>query len=107
MWTKFWDMHSGGGAKEKLEEIYIEAPEEEAKIIFYNRFGHRADRVTCPCCGEDYVVESSPSLEDLTAFHRGNMSIDQYKSDPAVLFIPANDISLDERCGNIPEQGYV
>lgn len=37
MWTEFWDMHSGGGQKEKWAKIYIEAPEEEARVIFYNR----------------------------------------------------------------------
>ena len=29
MWTLFWDMHSGGGSKEKWTMIYIEAPEDE------------------------------------------------------------------------------
>lgn len=72
MWTHFWDMYSGGGLKEKkLGHIFIEAPEREAKIIFYNRFGHNPERVSCTCCGEDYSISESPSLEDATAFHRG------------------------------------
>ena len=45
MWTHFWDMHSGGGQKEKFGHCYIEAPENEAKVIFYNRFGHNPERV--------------------------------------------------------------
>lgn len=40
MWTKFWDMASGGGQKEPFKFCYIEAPEEEAERIFQARFGH-------------------------------------------------------------------
>lgn len=32
MWTRFMDMHSGGGSKEKWEYIYIEAPETRRKL---------------------------------------------------------------------------
>jgi len=64
------DMHSGGGAKEDYEYIYIEAPEQEAKVIFYNRFGHSPDRVSCTCCGEDYSTSERESLEDLTGYER-------------------------------------
>jgi hypothetical protein len=71
MWTRFMDMHSGGDSKEKWQYIYIEAPEEEARIIFYNRFGHNPDRVTCTCCGEDYSVSEETDLKQATAFERG------------------------------------
>ena len=71
MWTQFWDMHSGGGQKEEWAVIYIEAPEEEAEAIFYNRFGHNPNRVTCTCCGNDYSIDSGKSLKQLTAYHRG------------------------------------
>jgi len=77
MWTHFWDMHSGGGNKEKWHHIYIQAPEEEAKIIFYNRFGHSPDRVSCTCCGEDYSVSSEKTLKQLTAYHRNCQSIER------------------------------
>lgn len=72
MFVQFWDMHSGGGCKEKpYEQIYIEAEsEEEAKRIFYGRFGHNPDRVTCTCCGRDYSISSSESLEDATKYQR-------------------------------------
>lgn len=70
--TRFMDMHSGGGCKEEpYEYIYIEAPEEEAKIIFYNRFGHNPYRVSCMCCGEDYSIDETEILEQATAFERG------------------------------------
>lgn len=129
MWTKFMDMYSGGGSKEAREYIYIEAPEEEAKVIFYNRFGHSADRVTCTCCGSDYSVSESETLEEATAYERGCMydkeqkkyiespdytrhyrkyrSIDEYKQDAKILIIAAEDIKQDERFGDVPEEGYV
>lgn len=69
-WTLFWDMHSGGDTKESWEKIYIEASEEEAKLIFYNRFGHNPERVSCTCCGEDYSIYESETLEQASAFHR-------------------------------------
>lgn len=71
MWTRFMDMHSGGGAKEEWEYIFIEAPQKEAVTIFYNRFGHSPYRVTCTCCGQDYDVDESETLEDATDFERG------------------------------------
>lgn len=71
IWTQFWDTHSGGGCKEPpYEKIYIEAPEDEAKVIFYNRFGHNPERVTCTCCGGDYSISESVSLEQASGYHR-------------------------------------
>ena len=64
MWTKFMDTYSGGNKKENWENIYIEAPKEEAKVIFYNRFGHNPDRVTCTCCGPDYSIYEEETLQD-------------------------------------------
>lgn len=76
MWTRFMDMHSGGGNKEKWAHIYIEAPEDEARVIFYNRFGHNPERVSCTCCGEDYGISSGESLSQLTGFDRGCASLE-------------------------------
>ena len=70
IWTHFWDMHSGGGSKEKWSHIYIEAPEREAMVIFYNRFGHNPHRVSCTCCGSDYSI-SEGTIDQITAYHRG------------------------------------
>ena len=70
-WTRFMDMHSGGGLKEKWAYIYIEAPEDMAKIIFYNRFGHNPERVTCTCCGDDYSISEEKNIEQITAYERG------------------------------------
>lgn len=70
MWTRFMDMHSGGGQKLKWAYIYIEAAEEEARSVFYAKFGRNPARVTCTCCGEDYVTSSEESLQQLTAYDR-------------------------------------
>jgi hypothetical protein len=53
------------------EKIYIEAPADEAKVIFYNRFGHNPERISCTCCGDDYSIDESESLEIASAYHRG------------------------------------
>lgn len=99
--THFMDMHSGGGAKEKYEHIFIEAPEVEARAIFCNRFGHDPDHVTCRCCGPDYAVYEHDSLEDATEFHRKlrKKTLDEFLQEPGVLFICAEDIKPEERVG--------
>ena len=130
MWTQFWDMHSGGGSKEPFEMIYIEAPEEEAKIIFFNRFGHNPERVTCTCCGEDYSIREHESLEQLTAYHRNCaydkllgkyieepdrsyspntalIPMEHYTKQPSVKVIFSSEIKPEERIGDIPQQGYI
>ena len=127
-WTLFWDMHSGGGSKEKWDKIYIQAPKDVACIVFYNRFGHSADRVSCTCCGADYSVSESETLEDASGYHRGceyeedgntiiekptsdswrkYQTIDEYRANPNVLVIPEEEIKPEEKIGEIPRQGYV
>ena len=69
MWTRFMDMHSGGYAKEApYEYIYIEAPQQQAEVIFYNRFGHNPNRVTCTCCGQDYSIGESEDFAQASAW---------------------------------------
>ena len=127
MWTLFMDMHSGGRCKEPpYEHIFIEADEEEAKIIFYNKFKHNPDRVTCTCCGSDYSISSKEDLAQLTGYFR-NCSwdpgskgyveepdrkydntkeltpLDDYLKTPNVLVISATDISPQERVGRVPK----
>jgi hypothetical protein len=127
MWTKFWDMHSGGSQKEEQQFIFIEASEDEAKAIFYNRFGHNPERVTCTCCGDDYSISEDESLEQITAYHRncaygengyleyqnteyplGNyQTLEQFLSGKTAIAIYANEIKPEEKIGDVPEQGYV
>ena len=131
-WTEFWDMHSGGGAKEKWENIYIEAGIEDAKTIFYNRFGHNPDRVTCTCCGPDYSISESADLAQASGFQRGckwegeasddakyveeqnphlylktYMTLEDFKNKEDVLVIPASEITARDSIGEVPQQGYV
>lgn len=71
MWTKFMDMHSGGGTKEPpYEYIYIEASEKESPDIFMRIFGHYPGWVTCHSCGDNYSWDEYPDLEHATAFER-------------------------------------
>jgi hypothetical protein len=121
VWTKFMDMHSGGGQKEKWAYIFIEAPEEEAQVIFQNRFGHNPNRVTCTCCGKDYFIDESPTLEEATAYYRGckyDEKTRKYVEKQATRFAFGRkyvtleehlkqDILPEEREGSLREQGYV
>lgn len=129
-WTLFWDMHSGGGSKEDWSKIYIEAPEEEAAKVFYNRFGHSPYRVSCTCCGEDYSVHEYHSFEKASAYSRNcrwdkekkgyveepqtgrnYQTVDEYKKNERknerILVIKKEDIKTEERKGTVPEEGYV
>lgn len=127
-WTRFMDMHSGGGQKLDWGYIYIEAPEQEAKVIFYNRFGRNPNRVTCTCCGEDYSLSEADTLAEVTGYERGCDYRDRkYVEAPSTrawaseyvpldeflakatdrLFIYAADIKPKERQGSVPDEGYV
>ncbi len=121
-WTKFWDMHSGGGLKEApFNRIYIQASEEEAKSIFYGLFSHSPDRVSCTCCGQDYSVRGDKSLALATAYergavwnekinnfnHRGGKPIAEYVKEDDVLVIYDDMFDDSLRCTDVPEQGYV
>ena len=93
LWTHFWDMSSGGSQKEKYKHIFIEAPREEAIIIFYNRFGHNPERVSCTCCGGDYSISEGDNLKQITGFHRNCQSLETprdpktglYKNDDPII----------------------
>lgn len=111
-WTHFYDMHSGGDCKEPpYQHIYIEASEAEARVIFYNRFGHSPDRVTCTCCGEDYSLAEKPTLEEVSSYwrkeHGNRQSVQEHIESEIVLAIAAEDIKPEERSGDVPAQGYV
>lgn len=71
MWTEFNDMHSGGDQKEKFSHCFIEVNEEQAKSVFFARFGHNPERVSCTCCGSDYSITTHETLQAATGFERG------------------------------------
>lgn len=113
----------GGGLKEKpYDVIYIQADGEEAKTIFYNKFKHNPERVTCTCCGQDYSISSEETLEQLSAFHRelkfdresklyietdSSISMEDYKARKDTLIITEDQITENERIGRVPKQGYM
>lgn len=109
MWTQFMDMHSGGRLKEKSYKlIFIEAPRKQAKIIFYNLFGHNPERITCPCCGEDYSISEHEDLAQLTGHERGCRTLATprgknglYKNDDPVI---KKKYYLED--GENPPKGY-
>jgi len=112
-WTRFSDMHSGGRAKERdeqgqeISQIYIQAPEREAEIVFYNRFGHAADRISCTCCGSDYSVTQLEDGETPTQ-EREYWLREGYRSETdRYVDIPADEIKPDERVGAVPTSGWV
>ncbi len=107
--TMFSDAYSGGGTKEKWELIIIEAPEEEAKIIFYNRFGHSPNRVSCTCCGEDYSIYHFKTLGEIykAQWKVTGDSLKEFLKNPKVCLIKSSEIKKEERVGEVPAQGYV
>lgn len=115
VWTQFYDMHSGG--KQKLDHwsIFIEAPKEEAEIIFGNRFKRNPHNVTCSCCGQDYSVDEYETLFRAVRYHlvktRGvsddellKQFIEKQKNNICIIF--EKDIKPEERTGELPECEY-
>lgn len=128
IWVDFHDMHSGGDQKEDWGHIYIECDSiEQAKIIFYNVFDHNPDRVTCTCCGNDYIINSKPDLAQLTGYERhcdleDNVYVEKLNPDEAkydqeyiplesylatVKVIYNKEITAEQKIGDLPAQGYV
>ncbi len=114
MITQFMDMHSGGGTKERpYEYIYIEAPRQEAISVFYARFGHNPERVSCTCCGDDYSIEEFDTLEEATEYERkgykgtGKTTVSEYLQQDDILFIPAEVIDEGSRHRHVPQEGFV
>ncbi len=87
--TRFMDMHSGGGCKTDYEYIYIQAPIEKAMTIFEERFGRNPDNVTCDCCGDDYSISESATLEIATGYERGcrwDKAVGDYVEEPGTSY---------------------
>lgn len=132
-WTHFHDMHSGGGQKLDWGHIFIESPQAEAEVIFYNRFGRNPHKVTCTCCGPDYSIseeegEGDDGLAQATGYERNcyyNVAdhlylelprrpgakdcqkLDDYLASGKACVIRAEEIKPEERQGELPQQGYM
>lgn len=103
MWTRFMDMHSGGSCKIKIDGvkkqyIYIELPEGQAVQFFEDKFNCSPYNVTCNCCGEDYSIDESESLEEATEYDRHDwstkesVSVEEYAKRDDVLIIRKADM---------------
>lgn len=96
-WTEFWDMHSGGDRKLDWSKIYIQGDVATARRIFEEKFGRDPDNVTCSCCGPDYSVTESGSLEEATGYSRkakhtesgyvGGVPLADYENSKDVLIV--------------------
>ncbi len=85
VWTLFWDMHSGGGLKEEpYQYIFIESCYKDAVDYFEERFGHCPTDVACECCGENYNIDESDTLEQSSGYHRGGEYIYFNKKDEVI-----------------------
>lgn len=109
-WTRYMDMHSGGDLKLDWKSIYIEAPEDEADIIFEQLFDRDPYNITCLCCGPDYEVNERDSLAQATGFERNCLyvdgkyyerkgdsyreyyTLDEYKKQTDILILTKEDI---------------
>lgn len=105
-WTHFYDMSSGGSQKEEYNHIFIEASQKEAEIIFYNYFGHSPYNVSCSCCGSDYSVSESDTLEKITKYYNKYDTLKEYLKDPDVHVIYNFNITPDMKKGKLPEDNY-
>jgi len=65
MWTRFYDLHSGGLPKTKWAVIWVELPEDEAVEWFKKRFDRDPNNVTCTCCGGDFSISCWTSWDEL------------------------------------------
>lgn len=102
--------------------IFIEAESvRQAKLIFFNRFGHYADEMICPSCGEDYIIDYHEDIHQLTGpsrsckieggkyvekpIRKGSrtyLTLEEYKKKPELLFILVGDITEEDLKGSLP-----
>jgi hypothetical protein len=87
-WTKFMDMHSGGGTKTDYESIYIEAGSKgEAIDVFEEVFDQHPYEVACGCCGENFSVSSYETLKEATKYERksGKQPLKEYLQQTSII----------------------
>ena len=112
MWSLFHDTHSADRLQiPEIEEIYIEAPLEEAKAFFHKKFGLPYNWVSCNCCGTNYDDFEDEHLEELSAHFRGctyddrhctyiggtGRPLKEYLKLPSVLVITKEDMEKEGR----------
>jgi hypothetical protein len=65
MFTRFFDMSSGGSEKEDFCTLYVELPVDKAIEWFMKKYGHDPNNITCQCCGEDYTIDEMGENPDM------------------------------------------
>lgn len=84
VWTRFFDLSSGGQEKTPYTTIWIEAPEEEAIEVFQEIFCLDPYNVTCECCGSDFSVwEAKPDFQNGEAIV-SRADIERFRSGKAL-----------------------
>lgn len=68
MFTRFFDVASGGSEKTKHPVIWIELPYKYAIVYFEKVFGIDPYNVTCDCCGSDYDISEIEHLGKIGQF---------------------------------------
>lgn len=101
-WTRFMDMHSGGGAKTDYEYIYIEADEDTAINVFCNLFDEHPYSVACHCCGSNFSISCYDSLEEATAYERRKENLEDF-----VARLDVKVVYLSEITPNLLEEDTV
>ena len=102
MWTRFYDMHSGGGKNMQQDRIYIEAEELEAKRVFFARFDEDPNGMNCSCCGPNYSIVESETLEDAAEYDRDGLTLSEFIARDDVAVIYSTDITPEERVCLLP-----
>lgn len=64
MWTKFFDMSSGGYEKTDYCTIIVEGDEQSAAERFEKEFDVNPYNTTCVCCGPDFSIYVYDTLEE-------------------------------------------
>lgn len=107
------------GQKLDWAHIYIEAPQAEAEVIFYNMTGRNPNKITCTCCGEDYSISEYKTLAKATEYQRtgilpltrqgvtARMTVKDYAALDTVKIVRKREILDAWRQGEVPVQGYV
>ena len=93
MWTRFYDMSSGGGTKTPFDIIYIEAKEKAAIWIFKDYFENiDPNGENCSTCGSNFYISEFESELDVI-----KDSKDSWHRNNKIKFIRAEEFTQDQK----------
>jgi len=114
MWTKFFDMSSGGSEKTQWSIIVFEAKKKDAIKYANWKWDIHPDNVTCTCCGTDFSASTHETLEQAVEFHlewgalAGKPAELSLRND--ILVVPASELEKTRqqwKNHTITRKGYV